>query len=443
MKKLLATLLASTMAVSAIGALTACGDEASAKTLTVWAPEAAHAVYTKLANEWKSQNEKYKDWTIKFEAKAEGEAETDFGADPAAGADIFFFESGNIKTMKDKLYLQELDQATTNKIKARDGSTADFIIDSTSGLAWGFPTTADNGYFLWYDKTFFTNADDVKSLDKMLEKINDYNKDKTEEQKKHLVFPFDNGWYEVSWFFGLGCELDWVGDTTNYYTNIHTTAEGLAAGKAAIKYGTNEAMITGDDGTITAGFGKGTVVAAIDGTWIYQALAGDAENNIPSVLGDRKYDDVIAATKLPTFKAKVGDGEEKEYQMGSFKGGKFCGINRYKNNVETITASISLADYFTSEKGQLERFKSTNAVPSNTNVASSDAVKNNMLAAALAAQNAQPESVPQLAQDGLWEAMKAFGQAIRAGETTEANLQKALNDLAQAMAKGGTLVTSK
>lgn len=438
MKKLLATLLATTMAVSAIGGLVACGgDDAKGQTLTVWAPEAAHECYKQLAEQWKSSNEKYKNWTVNFEAKSEGEAETDFGADPGAGADIFFFESGNVQTLKDKLYLQELTPEYSAAIKARDGANADFILDEDN-LAWAFPTTSDNGYFLWYDKTFF-NENEVGSLDTMLQKINTYNTGKEEAQKKHFRFKYDDGWYQVSWFFGLGCEMDWVGETKNYYTNIHNTPEGLAAGKASIRYLSDPAMLTGDDGIMTAGFGNGSIVAGVGGTWLKSTL----EQTIAA--GGRTYDSVIGAAKLPTFKATVEGQTEKDYQMGSFMGGKFCGINRYKNNVETITASMSLADFLTNEAGQLARFNATGAVPSNQNLANSAAVKGDMLAGALAEQN-KLGGYPQKSQDGLWDAMAEFGTGCHDGGAegvTEANLQEKLNNLATAMAKGGTLVTSK
>lgn len=449
MKKVLATLLASTMALSTIAGLTACGDRdgnggSKGKTLTVWAPEASHEVYKQLAEDWAKETEGYSDWTVKFEAHAEGEAETDFGADPASGADVFFFESGQIATMKEKLYLQDLPADITAAIKERDGACANPMIDEETGLAWGFPATNDNGYFMWYDKTFFTNEDDLNSLDKMLELINEYNVGKDEDQKKYLVFPYDNGWYEVSWFFGTGCSMDWVTGTKNYFTDISTTPEGYGAALASVKYCQNAALKTGDDGIITEGFANGTVVAALDGTWISKSLQEKLAEN-----GD-DYEEKMGAVKLPKFTTKV-NGVEGSYQMGSFTGGKFCGVNRYKNNATTINASISLANYLTGAKGQLARFKETGAVPTNVNVAASDEVKEDMLAKALSDQ-AAAGGYAQLSQDGLWESMKAFGTACHDGTygtydapTTsgENSLQTALDNLALAMAKGGTLVTTR
>lgn len=441
MKKLLATLLASAMALTAVAGLTACGGDKDSKTLTVWAPEASHAVYKELVKEWKAENE---GWEVNFVAKAEGEAETDFGQDPAKGADVFFFESGQIATMKQKLYLQTLDAETTAKIKARDGANANGVIDD-EGYAWAFPATADNGYFLWYDKTFFS-ADDVKSLDTMVEKVKEANKTLGEDDKKGIVIKEDDGWYVSSWFIGTGCEMDYVEGTNDYYTDVKSE-KGQTAGKAAMKYWGMPEIISGDDGVVTTGFKTGNVVAAVRGTWIKKALVDnfgnvDADGKLDDEENTKQYEAKYGAAKLPTFTV---DGDTTEYQMGSFSGGKFCGVNRYKNDAKSIEKSISLANFLTSEKAQLERFKATGAIPSNAKLAESDVVKSDMLARAFAEQMSV-KSYNQRSQDGLWEAMATFGKDCKAGSVTTDNLSAKLDDLAKGMAnvsKGGTLVEHK
>ncbi len=431
MKKLLATLLASTMALSAVSGLVACGEDE--KTLTVWAPEAAINVYKQRVADWKKDNEQYKDWKVDFVVKAEGEAETDLGVDPTKGADIFFFEAGQIATMESKAYLQTLTADYSTLIKERDSAASYEPVERGDRMI-AFPATSDNGYFMYYDKTFFSPTE-VESLDSMLAKM--------EGTDKKIMFPYDDGYYQVTWFIGTGCTMDWVDeDQTKYFTDIHNTPAGLTAGKASIKYlgGHKNKWVTGGTGRMIQGFGDGTVVAAFSGTWGAQGTAQDGSLKTAIENGTREnknYDEVVGAVKCPTFTF-----EDKTYQMGSFVGGKYCGVNRYKNNAETITASMSLANYFTDERGQMLRFQATEAGPSNKVVAEKDEVKNNMLLSALAAQNAAG-GYAQLSQNGLWDAMKAFGTGCWDGTITEAGLQTALNDLATAMAKGGQLVTSK
>lgn len=443
MKKVLATLLAATMAVSAVAGLAACGGDDKGQTLTVWAPEASHATYQAIAEQWKTETG-HTNWTVNFEAKAEGEAETDFGADPAAGADVFFFESGQITTMKQKLYLQTLDAEMTAKIRARDGSNANGVI-GPDGLAWAFPATADNGYFMWYDKAFFNGVDmSNASLDSILDKIDTYNTGKADAEKKTFIFKYDDGWYESSWFFGTGVEMDWIEGTNNYYTNIKG-AKGQTAAKASMKYLARDAITTGDDGAVTTGFKNGTVVAAVRGTWIKSALLKDLgydddhPDSAASTTALSQFNTKYGAAKLPSFTV---DGDDNTYHMGSFSGGKFCGVNRYKNNVESITASISLAEYLTREESQLKRFRATGAIPSNSNAAATQEVKEDMLNKAFSDQM-ETCSYVQLSQDGLWDAMSTFGTDCHDKKVNLTNLSSKLSDLATGMAKGGTLVENK
>ncbi|MDE7164367.1 MAG: extracellular solute-binding protein [Clostridiales bacterium] len=446
MKKLLATLLASAMALTTVAGLTACGEDKP--TLTVWAPAAAKKAYEARVADWKKDNEQYKDWTVKFENKAEGEAETDLGIDPTKGADIFFMEAGQIATMESKAYLQKLTTEYSDLIKARD-SEATYKPVERDGRMLAFPCTSDNGYFLYYDKEFF-DADDVKTLDGMLAKMEGktVTVDGAETPVK-IMFEYDNGYYEVSWFFGTGCMADWQDeDQTIYKTDVSTSEAGRAAARASIKYlgGYKDNFQNGGTGAMLTGFANKSVVAAFSGTWGAQ---GDDTGSLTDALKkanrigkdengeDEKYTKVIGATKLPTFKTTLDNGEEKEYQMGSFVGGKYCGINRYKNNVETITAAMSLANYFCDQAGQEARFDATEAGPSNLNVAAMQKVKDNVLVSALNQQNAAG-GYAQLSQNGLWDAMKAFGEGCWKGEITASNMQSKLNDLAKAMAKGAS-----
>jgi arabinogalactan oligomer/maltooligosaccharide transport system substrate-binding protein len=57
-----------------------------------------------------------------------------------------------------------------------------------------YPSTGDNCYFVYYDKSVFTNPEDLTTLDKML--------DAAEAAGKTVHFKLDNdGWYLSSFFF--------------------------------------------------------------------------------------------------------------------------------------------------------------------------------------------------------------------------------------------------
>lgn len=65
-------------------------------------------------------------------------------------------------------------------------------------MLYGYPMTADNGYFLYYDKSVLSE-EDVQTLDGILAKAN--------EAGKKVFMDVSNGWYIASFFLGAGCTL--------------------------------------------------------------------------------------------------------------------------------------------------------------------------------------------------------------------------------------------
>lgn len=414
MKKMLSVLLASATALSVCCGLAACGGDGK-NTITVWAPDGAIEGYKELANEFTTtyQDGKYSEYKIKFVAKPEGEVETALGTDASVGADVFFFETGQVQNMISKNLLQPLSgdfASYTTAIKARDAqSTIDPIIKND--VCYAFPTTADNSWFLWYDSEFYTE-DDIKTLDAMVAKA--------KASSKHIMFNYGDGWYITSFFQGAGCTMDFEfkdDGTKEYKTDVATSDAGKNAARAIYNYLTpanNGGVIikpsSDMNSEIPAGMKEGSLVAGFIGTWAGKDMPAKAK-----------------PAKCPTFTC---NGEQ--VQMGSFVGGKYCGVNPRRGNKEVAAA---LADFLTNEKGQQKRFDTTEAGPTNKNVAASDAVKNNAPLAALAAQSAAG-GYAQLSQpNGFWNAMAAYGNDCASGDITEANLLTKLADLATAMAK--------
>lgn len=415
MKKMLSVLLASATALSVCCGLAACGGD-NKKTLTVWAPDTATECYQALANEFLDQpyqDGKYSDYfKVKFVAKPEGNIETELGTDAAAGADLFFFEAGQVQNMITKNLLQPL-PAYTAAIKERDAQDA---IDTVlkNDVCYAFPATLDNGWFMWYDSEFYT-ADDVLTLDGMLAKA--------KRDNKKIMFAYNDGWYISSFFQGAGCTMDFVykdDGTREYVTDIATSDGGKNAARAIQHYLNPVTNGVGDNATIIkpssdmnseipAGMKEGTIVAGFIGTWVAKDMPSKA---VP--------------TKCPTFTC---GGEQ--VQMGSFYGSKYCGVNPRRGNKDVAAA---LADFLTNEKAQQKRFDMTEAGPTNKKVAASDAVKNNKALTALASQR-EAGGYAQLSQGSFWEPMKAFGDECASGDITTENLMTKLEDLAKAISK--------
>lgn len=440
MKKLLATLLASTMALTTIGGLVACGGDDykdNPNLIIVWAPENSFDEETKegysgMIEGWKEAYPEYANMEVKFVAKGEGDVNGALGNNPKAGAEIFFFASDHYKDLVQNKALQPLTAEYVEKVHARDAQgTYEFVTDAKDNL-YAFPTTNDNGYFLWYNDEIL-DENDVKSLDTILEKCSTY-KRADGGNGVHVNFPYKTAWYSGSFLMGMGCKFNY--DENGRYQSDAGTAAAKGAAKAMWKYAngaTNKAVVVDDvkkpktktdvicDADFKAGLANGTMAAAISYVSAYTDIETAVRNhytNDSGAVNEDKVDNALShikATTLPKFKATVdGETQEKEYYMGTFYGGKYCGVNKSKPEAK-ILAALTLADWFTNEEGQKVRFDADGSGPSNLNVAQLEKVQNSIGLKAYNAQVAlgtQYNCVQGKQKDSYWNNINVFAQSV-------------------------------
>ena len=363
-------------------------------TLKVWAAQEDQTLTRSFADQFIAQNPHY---SVAIELGVVGEPDTyaRYSEDPDAAADVFFYPNDQLRDFVNAGGLYEV---TRNKddIIARngEGSIGSATLD---GKLYGYPATADNGYFLYYDKSVLSE-DDVKTLDKILE-VSDA------AGKRVLMNLDDNGWYVASFFLGAGCTLT-IGADGKQICDFNN-ANGLAAARAMRAFAGHRAYINGNDDVLKGGIG-GTISAGISGTW-------NAED-ISSILGDN-----YGATKLPTF---TMDGQQ--VQIGSFGGYKLVGINSLITEAEKLVIAMDFADFLTNEENQLTRFNARAMGPSNTNAAANPAVQENLALAALAAQAVYATSQNDVLGD-YWPPAGAFGTAMVNQDSTD--LQTLLDNM--------------
>lgn len=439
MKKLLAALLATTMAVSVVGGLAACGgDEDDPNLITIWAPINAIRAYKATMDDFAEAYPEYAHFTYNFVAKAESEVQGSMSTKPSAGAEVFFFASDHYGNMMHSKYLTPLPDEYATKVTERDVKSAvDFVTDENK--IYAFPATNDNGYFLYYDDTKLS-ADDVKSLDTIMSRCKD--------NGWKIHYNYGDSWYSGSFLMGLGCKFGYEDSTMKHYKADLTTPEAYAAGYAMLHYASDAVNKIDDKNYVVnilkdvgAGFADGSIVAGI-------TYASDYFNFKTAFTNKNKLADLdhIKATKLPTFKATVEGQEEKEYNMGCFYGAKYCGVNRAKSE-EKILASLALANWFTREEGQRVRFERDGSGPSNKNVMNDEEVKKNVGLVAYSEQIALGDKVNcvQGAQSqAFWgdSGIKTLTNGLfthdstgAATITTKEQVKKALDDLASALNK--------
>ncbi len=373
MKKLLSVALALCLMLT-LAAPALAGEVVKLK---VWGSQDDQAMLTEMVDAFKAANAD-KSFEIEFGVVGEPDAKTKYLEDPAAAADVFAFANDQLK---DLVKAGALYEVTRNKDAIVAANAAGAIEAGTvDGELYAYPMTADNGYFLYYDKSVI-NDEQVQTLDGILEAAKAAN--------KKMFMDVSNGWYIASFFLGAGGKLGI--DADGVQTSDFNNDKGVAAGEAIKAFTAHEAFLTGDDAILTGGMGD-TIAAGVSGTWNAAAI-------------QEKLGENYAAAKLPTF---TMGGEQ--VQMSSFAGYKLVGVNALTEYPEE---AMALAEWLTNEDNQLKRFEMRAMGPSNLKAAESDAVKANAALSALAAQ-AQFAVSQNDVLGNYWAPAEAFGTTMEA-----------------------------
>ena len=409
MKKILALLMAALMTAGMLAACAAAPAETGSTTadttqaestppaseaepekvtLKVWADQGELALTEKLCNEFAAQHSE-KEYTFVYGAVGAVDGKARYLEDPAAAADVFLFADDQLVDLVKADALYEVTRNTDAIIAAN--TPGSIRAASYDGTLYGYPMTSDNGYFLYYDKSVFTD-DDLTTLDGILAAANAAGK------KVHM--DISNGWYLASFFLGNGCTLT-IEDGKQIID--FNNANGLAAAEAIRAFCNDPAFVTGDDSVLAGGIGD-AIACGVSGTWMATAI-------------QEKLGDNYGCCKLPTFTCS---GEQ--VQMGSFLGCKIYGIN---SQTAYPVDAMELAEYLTSEQSQIERYKELNYGPSNVNALKEDSIASNQALQALSDQSAY--AVSQMVLGGFWTPAEAFGAELEAHST--ADLQTMLDQL--------------
>ena len=302
-------------------------------TLTMWGAEEDQDLLREISDKF---IEKYGNYggtiTINLGVQSESEAKDTVLTDPTAAADVYAFADDQLNELVKAGALQEV-QLNADDVKSRN-TPASVDAATLDGKLYAYPLTADNGYFMFYDKSFFTE-DDVKSLDTMMEKA--------AAAGKKVSMDVANGWYLYSFYAGAGLNLGLADDGVNTVCNWNE-APGADVTQAIIDICKNPGFIALKDEEFTGKLKDGTLVAGVNGTW--------RANDAAEVWGDN-----YAACKLPTYTL---NGEQ--VQMASFSGFKLIGVNPHSANVG---AAMLLADFVTNEENEELRFQERAQGPSN------------------------------------------------------------------------------
>ena len=375
MKKLVAIILALVLCCTALSAL------AEDVTLKVWDGQEDQELLKELCEAYAAAHPE-NNYTFQYGVVGTADATARYLEDPAAAADVFVYPDDQLIRLAQADALYEVTRNHDEIVAAN--SIGSVNAATYQGQLLGYPMTADNGYFLFYDKSVLTE-EDVKTLDGILAAA--------EKAGKQFNFDVANGWYLASFFLGNGCIIT-LDETGNQICDFNSE-KGLEAAQAVAAMCAHPAFLPGDQNILTGTIGD-SVCAGVCGTWVADA--------IKERLGDN-----YAAVKLPTFTV---NGEQ--VQMGSFGGCKILGVNTQSTNP---VEAMNLAEFLTSEECQIRRFEARGYGPSNISAAQSEAIASDPALSALAAQS--DYAVTQLIIGDFWTPATAFGNELIANPNAD------------------------
>ena len=167
------------------------GSSPTKVTLKVWGAQEDQALLEKMVSEFKKAHPD-KTYDITFGVVGEIDVKTKFLEDPDAAADVFSFPNDQ---MNELIKAGALYQITRNTEKIESENSKGSVEACKSGdKLYAYPMTADNGYFLYYDKSAITQ-EQVKSLDGILQAA--------QAAGKKVVINMKEPWYMAGFFVGV------------------------------------------------------------------------------------------------------------------------------------------------------------------------------------------------------------------------------------------------
>lgn len=367
--------------------------------LTVWGAAEDEELLRQIIDKFEEAYSGQADFAITFQPQSESSCTNALMGDLENGADVFAFADDQLNTLVAAGALDPVENAESVRQSNLPEAVSAASVDDT---LYALPLTADNGYFLYYDKEYFTQ-EDIRSLDRML--------DIAAEHGKKVSMEWSSGWYVYSLFGNTGLTVGLNPDgITNYCTWNSTEGKikGTDVAQAMLDIAGHPGFVSTDDAGFLAGVQDGTIIAGVNGVWNAVAV-------------EEAWGSGFGASKLPTYTCGG-----QEVQMASFSGYKLIGVNSY--SAHKMWAA-RLAEWITSEENQKLRFAQRGQGPSNIVAASSEEVQS---APAIAALLEQSEfSYIQRVGGNYWDPVAAFTAEILAGNPSGKSLQDHLDTMVE------------
>ncbi len=367
--------------------------------LQVWGALEDTELMEQVLLQFQQQYQDQADFQITYQEQGESGCKDALLAGPQEGADVFAFADDQLQALAAAGVLEPLEDAevirTEHLPKAVEAA-------SVADTVYAYPLTADNGYFMYYNKEFFSE-EDIISLERMLEIAAD--------NGKYLAMDWSSAWYVYAFFGNTGMQAGLNADgITNFCTwnDKEGKIKGVDVARSMLQIAKSPGFSNRTDAEFLQGVQDGTVIAGVSGVWNAVAI-------------EEAWGADYGAAKLPAFTCAG-----QQVQMASFSGCKLIGVNAYSQNRKW---AAKLAEWIVSEENQTLRFEMRGQGPSNRQAAASGQVQESPAISALLAQSEY--SHLQRVGGKFWEPVETFAGNMALGNATGEDLQKQLDQMAE------------
>ncbi len=366
--------------------------------LVIWCAAEDEELVSQITSSFKKEYSS-QDFNITYKPQSESNCTDALMADLENGADVFIFADDQLNTLVAAGALEPVENAE----HARKANLPESVLAaSVNDTLYALPLTADNGYFLYYNKKYFTEKN-IKSLDSIL--------DIAAQHGKKFSMEWSSGWYVYSFFGNTGLTVGLNDDgITNYCTwnSKKGKIKGTDVAKAMLKISRHPGFTNTDDAGFLKGVKNNKIIAGVNGIWNSVAL-------------EKAWGKNFGAARLPLYTCAG-----QQVQMASFSGYKLVGVNAYSEEKEW---AAKLAEWISNEENQKLRFIMRRQGPSNINAAASEEVQSSPAIAALLEQSGF--SCLQRIGGNFWEPVTTFTEDMLSGSQPGKNLQEKLDKMAE------------
>lgn len=367
--------------------------------LTLWGAQEDEALLNRMIQGFQQEYAEEAVFDITLEFVGEAQCKDKLVEDPEGGADVFAFADDQLRVLVAAGLLAGVEDEDAIRASNVEGS---WQAASVNDRMYAYPMTADNGYFLYYNKAYFSD-EDVRMLDTVLEKA--------AAAERKVTMDWTSGWYLYSFFGQTGMELGMNDDGVSNYCNWNATdtaVRGVDVADALLRISSSPAFMSVTDEEFVVGMQNGDVIAGVSGVWNATAV-------------EKAWGKDYGAVRLPSYTCAG-----RQIQMASFAGYKMVGVNAYSDHTEWAG---KLAAWITNEENQTLRFIERGQGPSNINAANSPQVAASPAIQAVISQSEYANL--QRVGGNYWDPVQVFGETMRDGNPLGKNLQELLDTMVQ------------